>query len=283
VTANGDAFVVGPGFAIPAKIATTNTTNSVGQVVALSNAVFTVSSSLGTNKYSGKTLQVLGSAFTITTNTATNITVSGTPTLAFRLHDDDDDTILPHVPQIGTEVASLYATAYIKPIVDGGGNLTNNSTNVGFVANAGIDIIPIVMQSSSALQSTTNRATNFWVAYVLMGYQFAVTPEQAGPPGPNNSPRADSDPDAETPIPGINVKPYGTIIYWECFREYRIFSSEERTISHEMAHQFGVVDTYISGTTPSDDIMGSGTYSVGSHFYPAALDALRCRSNSPGQ
>ena len=282
VTANGDTFVVGTSFSIPAQIATNNATNSVGQVIALNNAIFTVSSSLGTNKYTGWTLQIMGSVFTITTNTANTITVSGTPTLPFLLHDDDNDTILPHLPQIAAEVTNLYTAAYIRPVVDGGGDLANNAINVAFVANVNQNAIPSVMQSANALQSTASRTAEFWCAYVLMAYQFSATSEQVGLYGAGNPPRGDTDPNAEANIPGINYSPYGAIIFWECFRECGITSSEERTIAHEMAHQFGVDDTYTQGTSPPDDIMGAGTYSSGSRFYPTAINVLRTRTSSPG-
>lgn len=119
--------------------------------------------------------------------------------------------------------------------------------------------------------------------YTIYAFQFSATPEQVGPIGPGNPPRGDSDPNAEAMIPGLNYSGKGAIFYIEPLREYNVFSSEERLLVHEVAHQFGVADSYISGDSPADCIMGAGMYSAGAKFYPEAINIIRSKINSPNK
>jgi hypothetical protein len=101
VNGNGDTFVSNAGgFSLPAEIVFGGNTVNAGQAVSLAGSVFGVSAGLGAVNYAGGTLRVAGTTFTITANSASNVTVSGTPVLPFVLHDDDNDTLLPRDPDI---------------------------------------------------------------------------------------------------------------------------------------------------------------------------------------
>jgi hypothetical protein len=219
-----------------------------------------------------------GTAATLTTSTL-DVPVS--------LVDDDDNSILPHVPVIGAEFKALYSKAYILPIVDGGGNPANNSTSVPFVLNVPASLFESVLTSANALQADSNRADDFWIGYALISFQSSAVPEQLGLPSPRNPPRGDYDPNSEPNVPGLNGggpdSRLGAMLYMEPIRETGVQGSEQRIIAHEIAHQFGVDDTYIAGSSPEDDIMGDGTYFNGSHFYPEAIRVLRSKIQSPGR
>ncbi|GIW41413.1 MAG: hypothetical protein KatS3mg076_1990 [Candidatus Binatia bacterium] len=59
----------------------------------------------------------------------------------FRLHDDDDDSILPRLPDTGwmqdsdDPANNLFAPAYVRPVYDGGGNPANDEQNVALDVN----------------------------------------------------------------------------------------------------------------------------------------------------
>ena len=283
---NGDNFVRIPsGGTVKFDLIRSNGSNGVaGQVinmVPINNSYqFTVNRTLSNNAYAGGTLTVAGTAFNVMGNTA-NTVLTGSGNIPFTLHDDDDDTVLPHSPVISSVMVGAYQAAYITPILDGGGNTNWNTVNVSYVANVNLAAIANIMTSSHALESSGNRAQDFWCAYVLTAHQFSTSPEQVGPVGVGNPPRADLDPNSETDLTALNSQPYGTILFWECVHETGTSSSEEQIVSHEVAHQFGALDSYINGSSPADDIMGGGLYSPGSRFYPEALNDLRKRVNSP--
>ena len=280
VTANGDTFVSGTSFSIPAQIATNNATNSVGLIIGLNNAVFTVSSSLGTNKYTGWTLQLMGCAFTITTNTANTITVSGTPAIPFLLHDDDD-TLLPHLPDTGL-MTRKFAPAFIFPFVDGGGNSSNNKQTIGFSVNVdGTSHAALDSEFNlpGAFESQGNRATNYWIAYIMTTYQAQTAKDydpnissEWGPQGVNGG--------------GTSYR-RGALLFRESLRDYCqqvsvnaavMADFERRAVVHEIGHQFGC-----------DDNTG-GIYDYGLEydpnadpvFFPIQLNIIRSTIN-PGE
>ena len=246
ITGNGDNFVRNAaGFSLPASIVYAGATNGVGNVVALSGGVFTITSNLGTNKYVGGTFRTVGVNFTITTNTATTVTVSGTAQIPFQLHDDDDDTLLPHLPDTGLMVQK-FNPAYVAPIVDGGGDANNDKQTISF--NANVDAtshtaLDAEFNKTGAFESEVNRASDFWVAYILTAYQA--------------QPTQDYDPDgsSEWGPHGVNGggSSYrrGALFFPESLRDYarqRGHSGAEQTtlemrsVVHEIGHQFGLQD-----------------------------------------
>jgi hypothetical protein len=134
----------GSSFNIPFTITATNVgTNSgvhtSGQICSLNQGagtcVFGVTTSLVTNLYNAGTIVVMGQTYTVSTNTSTIVSITTTGvTLPFEMVDDDDNTLLPHVPDTGLMVQE-YAPAYITPIIDGGGNIANDKQTIAFDAN----------------------------------------------------------------------------------------------------------------------------------------------------
>jgi hypothetical protein len=100
---------------------------------------------------------------------------------------------------------------------------------------------------------------------------------------PDTHTRGDSDPNDERMIPGLNSSPYGAMFFVEPIREFNVFSSEQRLLVHELAHQFGVPDSYISGSSPTNDVMGVGMYYPGAKFYGDALNTIRSKIESPNR
>ena len=92
----------------------------------------------------GGSIAVNGSIMTIAASDAasTSVTVAAANLkIPYKIHDDDDDTILPRNPlttlmQAADDPATnVYAPAFIKPVYDGGGNAANNTLTVPFVLN----------------------------------------------------------------------------------------------------------------------------------------------------
>lgn len=282
---NGDDYVwKNAGIDIPALVSKPGQPNVSGKVVAWSGSAFTFCVSSGTlsTNYNGGSLNVAGVSAAITTVSGSNIVnVAAAPTIPFVLHDDDSDIALPRSPSVGTEACEIFSPAYVYPLASGGGSLTNNSLNVPFVRNVNLANIGQIMTSSNALQSAANRLSRYWCGYVIYASQFSVVPEQVGPIGIYNPPRGDSDPNTEAMIPGLNAAGSGAIFFIEQLREFAALGSEQRLLVHEVAHQFGVIDSYITGSSPPDCVMGGGMYSPGAIFYPDALHVIRSKVSSP--
>ena len=285
---NGDDYArKDGGVDIPVLVSKTGQSDISGSVIAWSSILFSINVSSGTltTNYNGGTLNVAGVTTTISsvsTNGGVNtITVTAAPAIPFVLHDDDSDIVLPRSPSVGAEACGIFAPAYVYSLASGGGSYTNNSLNVPFIRNVNLASIGQVMSSSNALQSSSNRLSRFWCGYAVYAFQFSVIPEQVGPIGTGNPPRGDSDPNTEAMIPGLSATGSGAIFFIEPLREVAALGSEQRLLVHEVAHQFGVLDSYISGSSPPDCVMGNGMYSPGAIFYPDALSVIRSRVSSP--
>lgn len=284
---NGDDFLRttnGANFNIPFAI-NQGGTSVVGQVFAMTDSyggtIFGVTTALAPGFFDGGTIKVAGHEFTVDYNSTNTVRiVNSGASISFSSVDDDSNSVLPQSPLVGLEFQTLYRTAYIEAILDGGGNTNYNTLDVPFVLN--ITMSTIVESLTNGLQSASNRSTNFWCAYAQWAYQPSPGPEQIGTPGVGNPPRADADADNEVILPGVNMYGYGAMLFLETFRDRGALASSERLVAHEIAHQFGAADTYISGQSPADDIMGAGMYSSSARFYPEAMHSLRNRQNSPG-
>lgn len=179
VNGNGDTFVRnGGGFNIPAEIVSGGNTVSAGQVITLSGGTFNITANLGASSYAGGTLRVAGTPFTITANTSSNVTVSGTPQIPFVLHDDDDDSVLPRLPDV-SGMAPKWQAAYIVPLFDTGQNTTNDP----FRLNSN-DQDPVTRPHWREGRGSPMSSVGYWVVMVKNGFQ--TTTFEPGGQGDND-------------------------------------------------------------------------------------------------
>jgi hypothetical protein len=285
VTGNGDDFVVNAsGFSLPAQIVHGGVTNGVGQVIALANGVFTIEVDLGTNQYAGATFQVVGVAFTITTNTTNTVTVGGAPAVPFILRDDDDETLLPYPNPPISFFQTILEPAYVKLINDGGGSLTNNKQTVQFVAN--VYNPDAAMNLPNAFESSGARGNDFWIVWVCSAFQPITTPGE-NYQTTDLGKRADGDSDSEVEL--VAIAPYGgALLFKETIRDggaalygLSVGDLEPPLVAHELGHSFGLPDRHLDADPVNrDSVMGYFWLSHG--FAPIDIDIIRQSPENPG-
>lgn len=182
---------------------------------------------------------------------------------------------------------NVFVPAYILPIYDGGGSLSNNQSDIQFVQN--LNETQALSQINLGRSSGNAETDRFWVIYVQIAYQ----PESA----------FDRDPDTDrdfkavqstlggTPVISVaNEVPsdcsdlpiggHGSFIFQEVVRdEFDLFNLADNglTLPHEVGHQMG-----IDGDGAGQKIMSSALDPEPS-FIPQHLHLIRCRVKSPGQ
>jgi len=137
--------------------------------------------------------------------------------------DDDDDTLLPKLPDTGT-LASAYQPAYMVPVFDVG----DNNLAVPFVLNRQSNV------ALSSLMDWDSRGLNspdFWVTYLLEAYQ-------------GDTARGDYDPNGETAAFGTTPSMTGgSLIYLEVHQQHENtadpLAEEQDTVVHETGHTVG--------------------------------------------
>ncbi|HMJ08550.1 MAG TPA: hypothetical protein VK468_06075, partial [Pyrinomonadaceae bacterium] len=224
----------------------------------------------------------------------------------FVLYDDDDfdsndlpgngdemDDVVETQPTFSkmqnddSPLRNVFASAYMKPVYDGGGSIANNSTSISFVLNLIEGDTP--GQLSLGRNSGINEADSFWVVY----FQIAYQPETA----------FDRDPDTDRDLivvqPTLGVTPatslvdvvpsncsnlpiggHGSLVFEEVIRdEFNLSGIKDNglTAPHELGHQLGIF-----GDGAGQKIMSSAL-DPEPVFIPEHLNLLRCRVKSPGQ
>ena len=251
---NGDDYVrKDAGIEIPAVVSKIGQSDVSGKVIAWSGSTFTLSVSSGTlsTNYNGGTLNVAGVSATITTVSGTNVVnVTAAPTIPFVLHDDDDDSIMPRLPNTGQMPLAL-AQGFVVPLYDVG----DTNVAVTFARN-----VPLVHANIVAVQDWDSRAMNadrFWVAYVLSCFQGDVSIR-------------DRDPNTENR--GFGVTPSGDggcLVFLEVHRSGEGIATptaeEQDTVVHELGYAVGR-----QGTEPVTD--------GASRYVPTYLNAIRAAS-----
>jgi len=159
----------------------------------------------------------------VATGATTPQLTTSTLNIPCRIHDDDDDTLLPKLPDTST-MTSAYQAAYVLSVYDVG----NSDMNVPFVLN-----VPEDGDASLAIQrwdSKSQNAADFWVAYLLEGYQSWAT--------------NDDDPNLEESDYADTIEfEGGSTTYVEIHQTHEGVADpaqEERdTVVHETAHAVG--------------------------------------------
>lgn len=165
---------------------------------------------------------VNAAAFTLTTN-ALNI-----PCI---IKDDDDDTLLPKMPDTG-QLVGAFVPAYVVPVFDVG----DSNMAVPFVLN--VDNTNAAVSATFDWDSRALNSPDFWVAYILEAYQYTTVDK-------------DADPDSEGGTFGVTAlvgqsAPFtggGSLIYLEIHQIHEgttnPTSEEQDTIIHETGHAVG--------------------------------------------
>lgn len=291
VEGNGTNYVqknTGNGIVIPCMVRKSGETDVTGNVLSLLGNVAKIGITGGTltANFVDGTITVGGVSMTITAvnDTDSSVTINALADIPVELVDDDAAT-LPQLPDTSL-MEVKYKSAYILPVVDGGGDNANNKTNVPFklyIQSDDNSILDAELNATNALESDANRSDNFWIGYALAAYQ----------PGPFSTilTRGDNDPDSEFGLGAVNsgVNGRGALIFKEDLRDEQQelgLSLEPAAMPHEVAHQFGLLDCF-PGAHPCDqtihDIMGSSYYLSDSRFSDADLNTLRNRIKSPGR
>lgn len=206
-----------------------------GNVIELTGTVFNLKVTGGALVAGlvGGGITVGGANMTISAVDVVNstVTVAALVDIPLQIHDDDDDTVLPHNPSTtymsdsDTALDNVYAAAYIRPVYDGGGNVANNNQTVPFIRNT---------ESSKVYNwaSGVNNANDFWVAYVIGAFQDSY-----------NKHLADKDPNTEGGTGGsTDGAKGGSLMYMETIRERGATAAggaaalERRVVAHEVGH-----------------------------------------------
>jgi hypothetical protein len=246
---------------------------------------------------------------TIQTNTsASNFTGKN-----FTIYDDDDfnnnrqnggplgdigenvtplsDT-LSRIQQSDNPNQNIFASTYIMPIQDGGGDPSFNDNDIFFSLNnpgtAGFDVTG---QINLGIQSLNNESDNFWGVYIQIAYQgepsrsydpnFALSEIDTDVAGQTPSL---GDTDSVSNSLGVPAGGEGSLIFIETLSDYfRNRGGSERGLvtAHEIGHQFG-----IKGDGTNDGVMRGSIVNVplgDERFVPEHINIMRWRVKSPGK
>jgi len=212
----------------------------------------------------------------------------------FTIVDDDDynDDDSPNDGD-GTEAApiahldamdnltstNVFAPAYITVVNDGGGIGGNNNTTAFHVNPDEEDLDDIF---DAKYGSWPNGADNFWVAYLVMGYQ--------GEAATDNDPvsevdeelgvtKAVADDDIGAGCVDVPLGGFYSFVWQETVRDYFVQESDpvdDLTAPHEIGHQLGLEDR-------SGNYLMSDTANGFSTLHPNDIHILRCRTKAPGR
>jgi len=194
--------------------------------------------------------------------------------------DDDDQSLMPQFPDISLMDAA-YHHAYIDPAPDGGGEPTNNSSDVDFVANSD----GTASGEEGLFDIDSGGSPQFWVTYALGAYQRTTTadwdpnfPQEAGTWGVVWGQVSNTAP----AIGGV-----GTLIFTETIRDTNANATfsvapglAARVLAHEIGHTMGLDHIKNPANLMRSD--QSMVPNASARFLPDHLDLLRGRVNSPG-
>lgn len=296
-------------------------------IAANGNTTLTVNpnSTMATNRFENGRLvtsagpfSVIDATGSVTANTTNTVTINNpsgnTFTVvngsSFDLFDDDnyDSSIGDLNGDIGKDVQAtnltfslmqtsdeptenVFAAAYITPEYGWANNQGYNQGNITFELNRTRTITQAETYLNTIRNSNSDESDDFWVGYVLLGYQHYIASdmdpdtEYSASPGPAGGITSVFG-DADTVPASISNFPRGgdnTVLYLETCRDIDIESPkrmlqvefEFATAPHEIGHQMG-----LAGDTSGYGIMHTNETLI---FVPNHLNMLRTRRKSPGK
>lgn len=188
---------------------------------------------------------------------------------AFTSLRDDDTKTMPAFPDTG-KVDKVFAACYIRHVNDapGGSNGVIFDLNVGDAVTGNIDIAAAVARGSA-----DSEADDYWVVYLLGGYQAGHD--------------EDNDPDSELAVYAITdgSDQYGiifaeTIVDVAAENSWDATTLEQQAFVHEIGHQVLESTTHTAGT-----IMATyAPVAAGEEkFSEADIATIRAKVSSPGK
>lgn len=293
---NGPTFVRMPNggsFDIPFSIANSNgTVTANGQIYAMTpganDALFFVSPNLTSAAFDDGIMTVAGHAFAVKVNTSTSVrVVEPAPTIKFKLADDDDSSLLPGTADLTVLTAAL-AEAYVDVLNDEGGTPGNNQTDATFVLN--VPKTPKAMLEASFARQAVG-SDDFWVAYLLISYQYTTLEDHDPYPGGGAVGGACLCHSSNTTVESGGD---GTQIFVETIRD-RIANGataglDARVGAHEIGHQLGLFHWHNGelGVPPGQGITNNlmrkwmeNVPNADARFVQQHLHLLRSRVHTP--
>jgi hypothetical protein len=193
----------------------------------------------------------------------------------YQLEDEDDDTLLPALPDTG-KCNSIFDNCYIACVDDARGS----NQDVPFKLNLGGATTESSEITAAAQRgSEPDEANDWWVVYVMSGYQPGYT--------------YDNDPDG-----GEGARPGGTegedfevsVIFRETLRDgaveegWPVATLEQQTVVHEIGHQV-LEEGGSAHTTSPITIMNAGLPVPfwAERFGEPHIDTIRDKTSSPGE
>jgi len=192
------------------------------------------------------------------------------------IHDDDVNTVLPKIPDTSL-LAGALAEAYLVFDLVG-----TQDVDLPFAANVPASA-PVTLPAP--WQTRASNAADYWVAYVIAGFQG---PTYVPVPG---SARTDGDPNSELatgPVFGVTTAPAGgSIIFLETIRDLQLHINtipslselyaslgielpilEADTVVHEVGHAISQQGLHVPNT-------GSGVTNGSGRYLPEYLNLIR--------
>lgn len=207
--------------------------------------------------------------------------------------------------------SNVFGLAYIRPEYNWANNRNYNQTNVPFSLN--IDDIEVDNKLSTHRDSKLDERNDFWIVYLLIGYQGSKTQDVDGENVANNgigtlAAAADlcdclvSQTCIGTSCTAIPRGVDGSLVYEEVMQDEtkrlrKTLSTEiylkGNTAPHEIGHQFGLKGDN-KPPTPTSDERPFAEYNIMDYplrpsqgddysFHPAHLNIMRRRIKSPGE
>jgi hypothetical protein len=204
-----------------------------------------------------------------------------------------------------TQTKNIYSEAYIDVVIDGGGNLANNGSNIPFISNLNTSAPPSndfdIFSEGQGItivddhRGFDDKKNSYWGSYVFLAWQ-SVTKKDGDPQSEDDS-RLGTSPSPFLGIRNCFVSQGSlyTIIFCETNKDFMV--STDLTFAHELGHQFGLSHGYdgmgeifgICGKCVKDDceyymgIMCASPPNLPNELLiPAHLNLIRCRIGSPG-